>query len=263
MKRNIVTILLVFFAIDLYAQEKGRMETDRPDQTETPFLTKTNFIQAEVGFNQEKYNGLKTWVHPTALWKYGVSSKFEIRLITELNTIQTPALSAPSGGYKNLSGLVPIQVGGKIFISEEKNWLPKTSLIFHVAMPKLASKNFKASKLAPNFRFVMQNSLSDNIGLGYNLGAEWNGENDIPAWIYTFAPGFNIGKNWYGYVEAFGQVQKNEKPAHALDAGIACYFSDDTKIDLSAGFGISENAVDNYIAIGFSFRFAVKKNKNR
>jgi hypothetical protein len=256
-KFKLFAAILLLNAVVAGAQETGRMETDRPDQTESPYLTKHRFIQGEIGFNYEKAQGLKTLVHPTALWKYGLSKKFELRLITELVSAETP-LMIPSGNDYN-SGLLPVQLGGKLALFEEKGLLPKTSLIFHVAAPKMASKKFRASKWAPNFRFVMQNTLSENVGLGYNLGAEWDGESNTPAWIYTFAPGFNIGKSWYGYVEAFGSIRKGEKPEHAIDGGIAYYFSDHTKIDFSAGYGLSENAVDWYSAIGFSFRFKPKK----
>ncbi len=257
MRKNILLALINLYCFSLLAQQEGRMETDRPDQTESPFLTKLNYIQGEIGFNYERAQSLRTLVHPTALWKYGISKKFEFRLITEIISSET-ALLIPTGNDL-ISGLLPVQLGGKLALAEEKGLLPKTSLIFHIAAPKIASKKFHSAKWAPNFRFVMQNTLTENIGLGYNLGAEWDGENNTPYWIYTFAPGFIIGKNWYGYVEAFGSVRKNEKPQHAVDGGLAYYFSPDSKIDFSAGFGLSEEAVDHYVAVGYSFRFSTKK----
>lgn len=252
-----IIVLLVTLQKNSYTQQDGRMETDRPDQTESPFLTKKKYIQAEIGFNVEKHNGFKTFVHPTILWKYGASKRFELRLITESITQEMPIMIPQGNDF--ISGILPIQIGGKITLTEEKGIAPKTSLIFHMAVPKIASKKFHAAKWAPNFRFVMQNTLSETVGLGYNIGAEWDGETNTPGWIYTIAPGFNIGKNWYGYIEAFGTIKKNEKPEHAIDGGIAYYFSNNTKIDFSGGFGISENAVDNYFAVGFSFRINTQK----
>jgi Putative MetA-pathway of phenol degradation len=256
-----ISFLLLMLALSpvLYAQQQGRMETDRPDQTESPFITKNKYVQAEIGFNAEKDNGLRTLVHPTVLWKYGASKRFEFRLITELVSIETPIIIPAGNDF--LMGLLPVQIGGKLALTEEKGLLPKISLLFHVAVPKLASKKFRASKWAPNFRFSMQNTLSEKIGLGYNLGAEWDGEKDVPAWVYTISPGFNLGKRWYGYIEAFGEVRKGEAPAHSIDGGFAYYFSDNTKIDISGGAGISKAAVDNYFAIGYSFRFSAKKKK--
>ncbi|MCB9056119.1 MAG: transporter [Chitinophagales bacterium] len=242
---------------NLFAQETGRMETDRPDQTESPVITKKNYIQAEIGFNIENEDELTTIVHPTTLIKYGISKKFEFRLITELITKETP-LIIPAGN-KNITGIPPVQIGGKLALWEEKGLLPMTSLIFHAGLPKVARKEFQLMQWAPNFRFTMQHTLSNNIGLGYNIGAEWDGMSNTPYWVYTIAPGFNIGKNWYGYVEAFGSVRQNDKPQHGFDAGVACYFSDDTKIDLSGGVGLNKESFENYVAIGFSFRFNTKK----
>jgi Putative MetA-pathway of phenol degradation len=246
-------ILLSLSFISARAQQTGRMETDRPDQTESPYITKLRHVQTEIGFNIENDNKLKTFVHPTALWKYGVSQKFELRLITEFVSAETPLIIPAGNDF--ITGLLPVQIGGKVSFWEEKGLRPKTSLIFHVAVPKAASKKFHATKWAPNFRFTMQNSLSDNIGLGYNLGAEWDGESNTPYWIYTFAPGFNLGKKGYFYCEAFGAIRKNETPQHSLDAGFGYYVNDDFKLDISSGFGISKAATDNYVAIGCSFRF--------
>jgi len=255
-------ILLLTFIVSSYyiqAQQEGRMETDRPDQTESPVITKKKYIQAEIGFNIEKEKDLKSFVHPTILWKYGVSKRFELRLITEFVSYETPILIPV--GNDVISGLLPLQIGGKVAFWEEKGLLPKTSLIFHVAPAKLGSKKFHASKWAPDFVFTMQHTLSENIGLGYNLGAAWDGESSTPYWVYTIAPGFNIGKNLYGYVELFGAVRKDELPQHNFDAGLAYYFSDNTKIDISSGFGITEPATDWYGAIGFSFRFNTQRKK--
>lgn len=260
MRKKILPIApLLILSFHISAQQNGRMETDRPDQTESPFLTKHKYIQAEIGFNVENHNGLKTYVHPTVLWKYGVAKRFELRLITESITQEVPIMIPQGSDF--ISGILPVQIGGKVSLAEEKGIAPKTSLIFHVAVPKMATKKFQATKWAPNFRFVMQNTLSETVGLGYNIGAEWDGETNTPGWIYTFAPGFNIGKNWYGYVEAFGTIKKNEKPEHAVDGGLAYYFSDNTKIDVSGGFGLTENAVDNYFAVGFSFRINTQRKK--
>lgn len=246
--------LLIFIGNAVQAQQQGRMETDRPDQTETFYITKKGFIQAEMGFNKERYSTAAVWVYPTTLWKAGLHEHFELRIITEINSVK-PLLQGPSFP-KIESGLLPIQIGGKISLWKENKLLPATSLIFHTGIPSLGSKLFRTPRWSPNFRFVMQHTLGEQTALGYNLGAEWNGFSKQATWIYTVAPGMNIGKRWYGYVEAFGSIGRGEKPAHAVDGGIAYYVNDHLKLDLSAGVGLSEQALDNYIALGLSFRFA-------
>ncbi len=235
-----------------FAQDTARMETDRPDQTESPYLTKRRYIQAEIGFNFEKENGLTKLVHPTFLWKYGASKRFEFRLITELFSQETPLLIPQGNDVKN--GLAPIRIGGKLALWEEKGVLPKTSIIGHVAFPKLASKFYQANKVAPQLRLTMQHSITEVITLGYNFGPEWDGFTSEPTWIYTFAPGFNLGKNGYMYVELYGDLKKDENPQHNFDGGFAYYLSDNTKLDISSGFNLKDSK-QYYVALGFSFRF--------
>ncbi|HND96704.1 MAG TPA: transporter [Chitinophagaceae bacterium] len=253
----IVTVFALLISVACNAQQTGRMETDRPDQTECPFIVKKGWIQSEWGMNVEQDGELSSLLHPTILWKYGASKRFELRLITTFTTEETPVI-IPNGS-EMLTGLVPVQIGGKLALWEEKGLLPKTSFIFHVAPSKLGSKKFHTQQWAPNFRFTMQHTLSENIGLGYNVGAEWDGFSKTTSWIYTIAPGFNLGKKWYGYIEAFGALSKGSPPQHAVDGGLACYFSENTKLDFSTGFGLSKAATDWYAAIGISFRFATKR----
>ncbi len=256
MVKNILLIFLLFSQAMVTAQVE-KIETDRPDQTETPFTTPKKWVQLEMGFNSQRNKpNNNEYFSPTLLSKYGITHKVELRVIT---TVQTNSFIQIPQGTTYQTGLSPVEIGGKIFFWEEKKWIPKTSLIFHFAVPRLASKKFIANKLAPNFRFTMQNSLSKNIALGYNLGAEWDGFTNIPTWIYTFAPGFNLSEKWYGYIEAFGFINKEDAPQHSLDGGIAYFLNNNLKVDFSAGFGITETAPDYYIAIGASLRFKAVK----
>jgi hypothetical protein len=161
-------------------------------------------------------------------------------------------------GSKWTTGFLPVEIGFKALITEEKKIVPRTSFIAHLGVPMLASPSFKIDHAAPSFRFTMQKTVSSHIGIGANLGAAWDGFQPTPVWLYTFSPGFNVGKKWYMYVEAFGFILKNESPQHNLDGGIAYYLTNDLKVDVSGGFGISEASPKNYFALGISFRTDTK-----
>jgi hypothetical protein len=251
--KTLFLLAVLFNCLASFGQDTGRMETDRPDQTESPFITRKKYIQSEIGFNIEQDNHLTTVVFPTILWKYGLSKRFEFRVITEINVQETPLL-VPQGN-EVLQGLVPLKLGGKLSLWEEKGIVPKTSVIAHAAFPKLAGKDFRASKVAPEFRFAMQHTISAKIGLGYNIGAEWDGETSGPAWIYTIGPGLNLGKNGYMYVELFGDYKDGESN-HNFDGGFAYYVNDNLKLDISSGFNLRDSK-QYYLAAGISFRFRV------
>lgn len=253
MRYRFTLICLLFYFIS-NTQEK--IETDRPDQTETAVLISKNIFQVELGFNKENTKGDDyTLVHPTSLFKYGLSKRIELRLEITCHS----EYIRPTSQSKTTTVLEPFVLGGKIALLEEKEWKPKTTFIGGISLPFLGSKQARTTNAAPAFRFTMQNTLSKTIGLGYNIGAEWDGETSTPIWIYTFAPGFSIGEKWYAYVEAFGFIRKNDSPDNNLDGGFAYFISNNVKADISGGIGLSENSIKNYIALGLSFRINFKK----
>ncbi|MEO6316991.1 MAG: transporter [Chitinophagaceae bacterium] len=254
MFKNILVFLLAASlpAVPLFAQQLERMETDRPDQTESPFIVPAKWVQLEIGFNFEKNGpGLHTLVYPTLLSKYGISKRLEFRLITNLLTNR----ESTGSRYETTTGIEPVQVGFKVALMEEKGLLPKISLIAHVAIAEAATAKMQAESAAPNFVFTMQHSITKSMALGYNLGAEWDGFSNSPAWIYRISPGFNIGKKWYAYAEAFGFIKKQETADHNIDGGIAYFLNDNVKFDLSAGKGLSAISINYYFALGASIRF--------
>jgi len=236
----------------IYAQPDP-IDTDRPDQTESVNLVPKGWTQVEAGFNYEAESNDHSYVLPDILSKYGLSKRIELRLITTLQTISESNL------YKNKLIIQPIEIGSKIFLFDEKKLIPRTSFIFHIGIPAFSSKAVRPSMVAPNFRFTMQHTLSPEVSLGYNLGAEWDGESSIPSYIYTFTVGKTFYKKWYGYIEAFGNMRKNELPLHSVDGGIAYLINNNVKVDISSGTGIANNSSNWYIALGVSARFKTSK----
>jgi hypothetical protein len=244
------TGILLLLCWQLTAQE--RIDTDRPDQTESSAIVPKGWFQAEIGFQIDKEGKNRQWLHPSALWKYGLAKWIELRLITEMTTLDLPGSIA--GRYKE-TGFLPLQFGVKVKLFEEKGIIPQTSLIMHNSFSSIASEKFRDNKWAPNFRFVMSNDISRNISLGYNLGAEWDGETTKPRWLYTFAPALNVGEKWRVYVESYGYWGSGHAPDHNLAGGIIYFLTPDVQFDLSPSFGLTEAAVDRYITVGLSFRF--------
>jgi hypothetical protein len=163
--------------------------------------------------------------------------------------------------FKDTFNFLPPQLGLKVNLFHTKGIIPEISLIAHTGFNRLASKFGRGgSFFSPSFRFTFQNSITEDFAIGYNLGAEWENTYDPPTWTYTFAPGINLGEKWYAYIEAFGFLRK-DYPEHSFDGGIAYNINDNMKADVSAGFGISEFAPKNYIAVGYSFRFKTTKKK--
>ncbi len=257
-KIKLQVTLLLLSGLTGFAQV-DKIDTDRPDQTESAVTVPKKWVQLEMGFMREREKitpGFNDYYiqHPTLLTKYGLGKRVEIRLITEFATYKDAAVN----GTFSKSGINAVELGGKLSLLEEKGLRPKTSLIAHYDFARLRTL-YKDSIDGVNFRFSMQHTLSKLVSLGYNIGMEWERFGSPPAYVYTLAPGFNISEKWYAYIEIFGSIWKYEAPENSVDCGIAYYISDNFKVDLSAGLGINKKAPDNYFAIGASFRFKTGK----
>jgi hypothetical protein len=232
------------------AQDLPSIQTDRPDQTECPFITPRHYFQFENGFSYEHNDkDISEFVAPTVLTRFGINSYFELRLITEYTVINEKT--------KSTSGLNPILIGFKTSLLEEEGIIPTTSLIAHIGFSEAASSQYRANYYYPEFRFTMQHTISEKQTLSYNLGAEWNGEDKKPTFIYTLTTGYSLTEKIGGYVEFYGFVAQIGKADHRFDLGLTYLFNPNHQLDLSGGVGLSAISPQYYLAIGYSFRFKV------
>jgi hypothetical protein len=230
----------------LRGQQTGRIETDRPDQTECPFIVKKGYIQAEMGFNRNiNADGLE-YFFPSTLLKMGLWKNVELRHVS---------IASSSAGISNFKTEA---IGFKLAILEGKKWIPRTSIITHLHWDNLnrdASERNLTKPSVGDAIFTFQNDLCRGYGIGYNLGAEFYTNGRMEG-IYRIAPNMNLGQHGYAYVEVFGRVPFSVQVDHWVDGGLAYYVSDHVKLDGSIGKSVS-NKSDWYGALGISFRFKV------
>lgn len=250
MMKKLTTCILIIYFSPLKSQES--IQTDRPDQTESVSITPKKFIQIETGFLYEKADGgSRNFVHPNILWKYGINENFEVRLITEFLTEKTATTK--------LSGFSPLAFGFKAKLTDEKRYLPKISFLAHITANKLSSEEFKTHYPASNFRFLFQHTLSDRLNLGYNLGAEWNGETPGPTGIYTISGAYAVTDKLGGFVESYGFISESQNADHRFNGGITYLVNENLQADLSSGFEISKTSPDYHFSCGISYRFSTYK----
>lgn len=245
-----ISMLILLFALAHKAnsQKLDPIATDRPDQTESPFIVPQQYFQFEIGFVHEKVNQNEiNQTYPNCLAKYGLTKKTELRLILDLGNTRSFG--------KNNSGLNPVTIGFKTNLLEEKGIIPTTSFIGHLTIPTLASQDKKAIYYAPSFRFNMQHTLSDRSTLSYNLGSEWDGFTPEPTFIYTLATGFSITESFGSYVELYGFAPQKQSARHSWDAGFTYLINNNVQLDIHGGTAITKNAPNYFIGCGISFRF--------
>lgn len=251
-KHLLATLVFLIFNHLILAQELESIQTDRPDLTESAFTIPTGYFQLETGLMKIHINSTDILnVHPTLLFKYGLSHNFELRLITDLVTSKSNGSSETQ--------FLPVLVGVKIGIIEEKGFIPKTSFIGHLKIPTGGEGELASTYFAPSFRFTMQHTLSDKISLGYNLGTEWSGITAEPVFIYTLTSAISLTKVLGAYLEIFGYAPQFNRAEHSIDGGFTYLIKNDYLFDISFGAGLTDNAPDYFLSAGFSFRINTKK----
>jgi hypothetical protein len=89
MKRILITLFFfVFLCIKLAGQ---RIDTDRPDQTDSPTIIPIKSFQIESGFldgyTYNSGNRERQLLLPTTLLRYGLSKNIEIRIVEQVERI--------------------------------------------------------------------------------------------------------------------------------------------------------------------------------
>lgn len=240
-------LLFICCPFYLYSQQEGWIETDRPDQTECPFIVKRGYLQGEIGFNRQMLGGNATYFLPTSLFKIGLSKHVELRYTSLLyRELQKTTFQTESFGAK------------VHLFSGDAKWIPRTALIVQYHWNNQNRDQSERNTTPHSLGEIIlthQNSINDTFGIGYNFGAEFHNDGHVEG-IYRVAPNVVIGKKGYAYVEVFGRFPASLYADYWLDGGIAYYLNPDVKLDFSAGKSL-RSADEMYLALGLSFRVKI------
>lgn len=229
---------------------KDHIIADRPNQSEGADILTKGYFQMENGFSIEDIDPGFVYTYPSTLWKFGVSESFEFRVLTEY-------INITHEGLPDIDGLLPVKVGFKSKLFNEHGIIPQAAVLGFLSIPGLASKQFQTTYFAPSMRLAFENSITDILSVAYNVGAEWNGEDARPNFLYTFSLEAEVLKGLAIYGEVYGDVpqQRENDFEHRADAGISYRISRDVVVDVSGGIGLSDNVPERYVAVGLSYRF--------
>ena len=225
--------------------------TDRPFQTLSSATVPVKSVQLESGFEYAhdragrvesefiSYNNL--------LLRLGLFEKVELRFGLEYKSIAVKSDIKPV----DVIGWSPLIVGGKINIFKEDGWKPEISVLGHLTLP-IGNKSFRPETVAPDFRLAFSHSLGARFILKYNLGLEWpmNKAQDVLG-IYSILFSYKILDRFYCFVEHYGFVDT----LFGINGGITWQLIHNFQIDLYGGGGLNRESPDQFLGLGFSWRF--------
>ncbi len=244
--------------------EEPPMVTDRPDQTESAQVVPRGTTQLEIGWllSREDEAGarLETTEVPGTLLRFGLSERFELRLGWSGFVDQELSF----GGSKLVrDGVGDAALAGKVLLRPERGAAPQVALLFGTSVP-VGDDELTSDRYDPSFRFLFSNTLSDTVGIGYNVGMFWEtGTGDdgslstVSSFDYTLSLGFGVGARSGVFVELFGDVPASASgdPSASFDTGLTFQIRPRVQFDIAAGIGLTDNADDWFVGIGLSTRF--------
>jgi len=263
--RAFVLMLAGLAAADIRAQE-GRVPdlvTDRPDQTESSVVIPPRTVQVEAGVLRtgDAEGGERTDVTaaPGTLVRYGLLSRLELRLAW---TGWIEEESRGASGQSRVTGTADPELGFKVALTPARGGRPELALLAHVSLP-LGGNAVGSPRADPSVRLLATHTLSERVGLGWNLG--WEAASSEGAmgevetrgrFVYTTSLGFDLAERWGAFFEIFGDLPASDPApaAHSLDGGVTFLVAPRVQLDLAAGVGLDRDAPDRFVGFGVSFR---------
>ena len=236
----------------------------RPAFTEGVLLVPSGKAQIELGTSYTYFKqDIHEIQHPSFVLKYGISKYFEMRV---------SGVSATyiynSGNHK--SGLFPIAIGLKLKMIDAKRYAPGSSFIGGLTANVISTKNFRTKYLAPYFKIIMEQYLPKNVGLMYNYGLTWNGEDAKPTYsvaidtTYTKLLKCNTHEKQHQFkyfFEVYGIYPHGAQLDLFVKNGFAYLLNRYLQLDFSVGAGLLKHSPRFVTSAGLAVRFPKKDKK--
>jgi hypothetical protein len=219
------------------------VNSDRPDQSEGPYVLPRRLVQVETGTLYEPANGLNA-VQNTML-RFGLNGSTEARLLID-------------AGYANGQWQVqPIGLSVKQKLVRPQGARPDVALVTYVRLHPLATGEVRQSTLSSAMVLAAESAIEDRLFLTYTVGGAFADLGPPATAIFTTEALYRPRPDLAVFVEYFGNL--NTTMLNGVDAGIMYHPMPLIMLDVAAAL-INENGTwGGYITGGLSFRMGDRR----
>lgn len=243
---------LVLNAASLPAFADEPIATDRPDFVESSATVGAHTWQIETSVAWEKDDAMRAYTTPTLL-RYGIGDRWELRL-------ETDGYTRLSGDGPDHNGMADVAIGVKHALREADGAIPAMAILLHLDLPT-GSNGLAGHGSRPSVRIVGEWEIGERWAAGVMPGLirEDDGTgHDYTAGIF----GAVLGYSWTDVSRSFVELalphiasDRNGGTPAQLNLGAAWLLSNDAQLDVVYSHGLNNEAPDNGVGLGFSFRF--------
>lgn len=256
MTRILLLLATLALPADAFAQQRPPIATDRPGFLFSSLTAGRGVLQAEIGLPAvtiDETDGVETRsMSLIAFLRFGVTDDLELRL-------GAPVLTDLRTGAGNDSGTGDLELGAKWHLLDNAGGQPSLALIPSVILPT-GEDGFTADDPIYQLNVALEWALAAGWGLAGLAGALNGPSADDRFFQETFA--LSLGRSFPSSAwSAYGEI------AHVLTGldgaadlsffggGVKYLVSNDTQLDLSFDRGLTGDAPDWLLGLGFSARF--------
>jgi hypothetical protein len=231
------------------AQETAEMVTDRPDVTESALVVPLMTVQIESGFGYERETEGSASRAGGVLVRAGVLTWLEVRASAGYfhRSVANGDAEASSFGFGDVS------LGGKVGITKGSKGSPKIAAIFRLDLPVGAPES-REEGYVPSVVVAGATDLSDDLGIGVNIGAVRPPATGTVAWMFSTSLGLAISERIGLYGEIFSIVSPAASPLNAVDGGITYLLFRLIQLDASVGTALGGDGPAWFAGAGISMR---------
>lgn len=232
MKNKLLFLLIVIQASNIYSQ----ILTDRPSQTDSPFVIEKGNIQIESGINiQEIQSDINSLI------RIGIFDGLELRINS--NYIINDEIS-----FQKKSSFDDFEIGSKFRIIEKTENKFNISFLTYLSIPT-APEVFSYNEYGFINKLLFSHNLTSDTKIGYNIGYnKFNNYDDLLKYSFIYVKtlsSFSI------FFELYGDSSTDLSSLN-FDSGLIYILDNDRQFDLSIGKGLNNDLF--FFNLGFSFR---------
>ncbi|MDX2444799.1 MAG: transporter [Bacteroidales bacterium] len=252
--KKILTSILIFLFVFFLQLNAQKIVTDRPDQTESSTTIPFKSFQIESGFLLGYWElggeNERLALGPSTLFRYGIAKWIEIRLVSQYANLKVSSGNTSTSH----SGFLDLEIGAKVQVFKKEDVNTEIAFLSHLVAPS-GSTELSTGKVGVINKLAFSHSLTEQIGLGYNIGYNYFGLGSGMV-TYSLVFGFGLTDALGLYLEPYGEWVISEDFFANFNAGLTYLVKDNFQLDFSFGTGLNHKM--NFLSVGLSWNISPK-----
>ncbi len=222
------------------------INTDSPDQSDGSHIVEKKHLQVETGVQFSKQDEVTKEFDNITLIRYGVSKRFEVRLINQYSNIRDDSGS--------VAGLQPLTISFKNLLWWQHGILPKVTLVSYFRLPLTLNKLFPADHFGYTFTLAMRHQLNAKWKLYSNFGVTQDQGTTAISYLGTAELNYNVTDKFSTYAEYFGNYATHTPASNGMDIGFIYALKNNFAVDMALGSPTLNLGLTKFISLGVALR---------